>query len=81
MINISVVLYMPITNTWRCLYTRSIKITRNYCLAVNTYKSNHIVSLDLSIRFIGNHAGSSIQLGIAGFNLEIELYNINHAKD
>ena len=81
MINLSVVLYMPRTNIWRGLRTKSVKLTRNYHLLFNTYKTNHIASIDLSIRLSGDHIGSSIQLGIAGFNVEIELYNINHAKD
>lgn len=64
--------------TWKNIKTYSRKISKNHAIEANCYQTNQIVAMSASVRTTGNHPGIYLSVGVFGFTLEVEAYNINH---
>jgi hypothetical protein len=81
MIHISVDLSNPwrTKTVWDILWNKSGSITRHKAWEFNGYRTDNIISVDLDLRFKGDHPGARIMLCLLGFAAELHFYDIRHA--
>jgi len=78
MIYFNFILKNPFSNRWEIKSTRSGLIGQNKAWEFNTYKTAHIIGLDIKWDFKTDHAGLQIMIGIFGRDFEFNLYDRRH---
>jgi hypothetical protein len=78
MINFNFSFANPWSNRWECIVNKSGLVGNNKAWEANLYRTNHIVSIDFSLSFRGDHAGVRISGGVLGFEGEFHLYDRRH---
>ena len=81
MISLAFSIINPFSKRWKVIKCYAIKLTRNYAAAFDVYQTNQFLSFECAIRFKCSHAGVNLIVGLLGYSVELELYNVNHYID
>ena len=44
----------------------------------NAYQTHHIIDINFSLSFTGDHPGVFVMLGLLGYSLELSIYDTRH---
>lgn len=68
----------PWSDTWTILWNKSNLIGQYKAWEFNGYRTNYIADIEFSLKFIGDHAGVRIMIGLFGFSAELHYYDTRH---
>ena len=69
------------SNRWRILKGLSGKLSTNWAWEVNTYATHSWVMLDAKFATKGDHRGMFIMIGLLGFALDVNIYDVRHEEE
>ena len=77
MLNLSLRISLPYKK-WKILKARNVKLTKNWAFELNLYKNNLLLGMHIDTTFKGDHRGLDSSIGLAGYELEFNVYDIRH---
>ena len=69
------------SNRWQILKMFSNKFGENWAGEFNIYATHSWVMIDGRIHFSGDHRGVFLMLGLLGYALDINIYDVRHGDD
>jgi hypothetical protein len=78
MIHFDFHLVNPFSNRWNCVLSKHGLVTENKAWEANVYKTHSILSIGFSLSLRTDHAGLRLQMGLVGYELELQFYDTRH---
>jgi len=69
------------SNRWNILKMFSGKFTTNWAWEFNLYATHSWIMIDGRIHFSGDHRGVFLMVGLLGYALDINVYDIRHGDE
>jgi hypothetical protein len=69
------------SNRWRILKMFSSKFSENWAWEFNLYATHSWIMIDGRIHFSGDHRGVFFMLGLLGYAIDINVYDIRHGDE
>jgi len=80
MINFNLNIANPWSNRWRILFFKNGLLPKHKAWEFNAYQTHHIVDINFSLSFTGDHPGVFIMLGLLGYSIELSVYDTRHGR-
>lgn len=78
MININFNLTNPFSNRWNALFFKNGLLPKHKAWEFNGYETHDIIDINFRLSITGDHPGMFIMLGLAGYSLELSIYDTRH---
>ena len=78
MLNLNFNIANPWSTRWRTLFCKNGLLGQHTAWEFNGYRTHHIVDINFSLSFTGDHPGVFIMLGLLGLSLEVSVYDTRH---
>ena len=78
MINLNFNIANPWSKRWAILFCKSGLLAKHTAWEFNAYQTHHIIDINFSLSFTGDHPGVFIMLGLLGYSLELSIYDTRH---
>lgn len=78
MINLNLAIENPWSDRWDILWSKNGPISKYKAWEFNGYHTNYIVVVDCKLNFRSDHAGGKVMLGLLGYTIEFNVYDIRH---
>jgi hypothetical protein len=69
------------SNRWNILKMFSGKFSKNWAWEFNLYATHSWIMIDGRIHVSGDHRGVFLMLGLLGYALDINIYDIRHGDE
>jgi hypothetical protein len=78
MINFNFSITNPFSNRWKILFVKNGFLSTYKAWEFNGYQTHHLIDINFSLSFHGDHPGLFIMLGLLGYSLEFSVYDTRH---
>ena len=78
MISLNFNIANPWSNRWSILFSKNGLLAKHKAWEFNGYLTHHLVDINCSLSFTGDHPGVFIMLGLFGLSLELSVYDTRH---
>ena len=78
MIRFNFALSNPFSDRWNFLLGKSGKSSQHKAWEFNLYETHNIIEVDLRFTVKGDHSGLHIMIGLLGYAVEYDYYDIRH---
>ena len=68
------------SNRWEIIKTLSSKLSTNWACEFNLYATHSFIMIDARLQPQGDHRGIFVMLGLLGYALDLNIYDIRHAS-
>jgi hypothetical protein len=78
MINFNFSITNPFSNRWQTIFFKNGLLPNHKAWEFNGYRTHHLIDINFSLSFHGDHPGLFIMLGLLGYSLEFSVYDTRH---
>ena len=68
----------PWSQRWRTMFCKGGLLAKHKAWEFNGYHTHHVIDINFSLSFTGDHPGVFIMLGLVGYSLELSVYDTRH---
>jgi hypothetical protein len=78
MINFNFSIANPWSNRWQTIFFKNGLLPNHKAWEFNGYRTHHLLDINFSLSFTGDHPGVFFMLGLVGYSLELSVYDPRH---
>jgi hypothetical protein len=78
MISFNFNLRNPWSDRWNTIWYKGGLLLEHKAWEFNGYRTHHIIDIDGSLSFTGDHAGFHLMIGLFGYSVELHIYDTRH---